>query len=170
MASWCRTATRTRWRRIPTRRRAYGDDDAVAFFRSMAAGELPPVVKEGGEGPQHASFICGFLGCDARPFNPILWSLPRAIHLHRVTQPGDRLSHLLAYALAELRERGPGQRDVLLRLSELMFVEVVRRHLAAVRRQCGIDRLAGRAARPADLARAGAPARPTVRVRGHSMR
>jgi AraC-like DNA-binding protein len=109
---------------------SYGDDDAVAFFRSMAAGELPSVVSEGGGGTERTSFICGFLGCDARPFNPILWALPRAIHLHRVTQPGDRLSHLLAYALAELRERGPGGRDVLLRLSELMFVEVVRRHLA----------------------------------------
>jgi AraC-like DNA-binding protein len=109
---------------------SYGDDDAVAFFRAMAAGELPSVVTEGGGG-ERTSFICGFLGCDARPFNPILWALPRAIHLHRVTQPGDRLSHLLAYAVAELRERGPGGRDVLLRLSELMFVEVVRRHLAA---------------------------------------
>ncbi len=113
----------------------YGDDDAVAFLRSMAAGELPSVVQEGGQprdddARQHTSFICGFLGCDARPFNPILWALPRAIHLRRVTQPGDRLSHLLTYAIAELRERGPGQRDVLLRLSELMFVEVVRRHLA----------------------------------------
>ena len=111
---------------------SYGDDDAVAFFRAMAAGELPSVVQEGGGGAQRTSFICGFLGCDARPFNPILWALPRAIHLRRVTQPGDRLSHLLAYAIAELRERGPGGRDVLLRLSELMFVEVVRRHLAAV--------------------------------------
>jgi AraC-like DNA-binding protein len=110
---------------------SYGDDDAVAFFRSMAAGELPSVVEEGGGGAERTSFICGFLGCDARPFNPILWALPRAIHLRRVTQPGDRLSHLLAYAIAELRERGPGGRDVLLRLSELMFVEVVRRHLAA---------------------------------------
>jgi AraC-like DNA-binding protein len=110
---------------------SYGDDDAVAFFRAMAAGELPSVVTEGGGGSERTSFICGFLGCDARPFNPILWALPRAIHLRRVTQPGDRLSHLLAYAIAELRERGPGGRDVLLRLSELMFVEVVRRHLAA---------------------------------------
>jgi len=109
---------------------SYSDDDAMAFFRSMAAGELPAVVNEGGGGPEHTTFICGFLGCDARPFNPILWSLPRAIHLQRVTQPGDRLSHLLAYAIAELRERGAGQRDVLLRLSELMFVEVVRRQLA----------------------------------------
>jgi AraC-like DNA-binding protein len=113
---------------------SYGDDDAVAFFRAMAAGELPSVVSEGGGG-ERTSFICGFLGCDARPFNPILWALPRAIHLRRVTQPGDRLSHLLAYAIAELRERGPGGRDVLLRLSELMFVEVVRRHLVAAETQ-----------------------------------
>ncbi|MCW5657824.1 MAG: AraC family transcriptional regulator [Burkholderiaceae bacterium] len=110
---------------------SYGDDDAVAFFRGMAAGELPSVVSEGGGGAARTSFICGFLGCDARPFNPILWALPRAIHLRRVTQPGDRLSHLLAYAVAELRGRSPGSRDVLLRLSELMFVEVVRRQLAA---------------------------------------
>ena len=110
---------------------SYSDDDAVAFFRDMAAGELPSVVNEGGGGPERTSFICGFLGCDARPFNPILWALPRAIHLRHVTQPGDRLSHLLAYATQELREHGPGGRDVLLRLSELMFVEVVRRHLAS---------------------------------------
>ena len=91
----------------------YSDDDAVAFFRSMAAGELPSVVNEGGGGVERASFICGFLGCDARPFNPILWALPRVIHLQRVAQPGDRLSHLLAYAAVELREQGPGGRDVL---------------------------------------------------------
>ena len=109
---------------------SYGDDDAVAFFRAMAAGELPSVVQEGGSGAAHTSFICGFLGCDARPFNPILWALPRVMHLHRVAQPGDRLSHLLAYAVAELRELRAGRRDVLLRLSELMFVEVVRRQLA----------------------------------------
>lgn len=108
----------------------YSDDDAVAFFRRMAAGGLPSVVREGGEAGERTSFICGFLGCDARPFNPVLWALPRVIHLHRVAQPGDRLSHLLAYAQQELREHGPGGRDVLLRLSELMFVEVVRRHLA----------------------------------------
>src|SRR5262245_49165285 len=108
---------------------SYSDDDAVAFFRGMAAGELPSVVREGGTG-ERTSFICGFLGCDARPFNPILWALPRVMHLSRMTQAGDRLSHLLAYAIAELREHRPGGRDVLLRLSELMFVEVVRRYLA----------------------------------------
>ena len=48
-----------------------------AFFRKMAAGELPSVVSEGGGGPEHAQFICGFLGCDLRPFNPVLAALPR---------------------------------------------------------------------------------------------
>jgi AraC-like DNA-binding protein len=110
---------------------SYSDADAVAFFRSMAAGELPSLVTEGGAGTQRTTFICGFLGCDARPFNPILWALPRVIHAQHIAQPGDRLSHLMAYALAELREPGPGGRDVLLRLAELMFVEVVRRHLAS---------------------------------------
>ncbi len=109
---------------------SYSDADAVAFFRAMAAGELPSLVTEGGTGSERTTFICGFLGCDARPFNPILWALPRVIHMPHVTQPGDRLSHLMAYALAELRDPGAGGRDVLLRLAELMFVEVVRRHLA----------------------------------------
>jgi len=110
---------------------SYGDDDAVAFLGAMAAGELPSVVHEGGSGAAHTLIICGFLGCDARPFNPILWALPRVMRLRRVVQPGNRLSHLLAYAIVELREPGEGGRDVLLRLSELMFVEVVRRHLAS---------------------------------------
>jgi AraC-like DNA-binding protein len=109
----------------------YGDAEAVTFFRRMAAGELPSVVSEGGGGAEQTQFICGFLGCDARPFNPILWALPRVMRLRQVAQGGDRLSHLLAYAMAELRTRSAGGRDVLLRLSELMFVEVVRRHLAS---------------------------------------
>jgi AraC-like DNA-binding protein len=108
---------------------AYSDDGAVSFFRRMAAGELPTVVSEGGGGAKHTEFICGFLGCDARPFNPILAALPRVLHLRAHTGERERLSHLVDFALAELRQREQGSREVLLRLSELMFVEVVRRHL-----------------------------------------
>jgi AraC-like DNA-binding protein len=106
-----------------------GTDEAVWWFRRMAAGALPVVVSEGGGGPERAVFICGFLGCDARPFNPILAALPRVMHLRRATRAGDRLGHLVEFALAELRQRRAGDREVLLRLSELMFIEVVRCHL-----------------------------------------
>jgi len=113
----------------PDALQAYADDVAVSFFRRMAAGELPTVVNEGGGGAEKTEFICGFLGCDARPFNPILGALPRVIHLRASAGDRDRLSPLVDFALAELRQRGQGSREVLLRLSELMFVEVVRRQL-----------------------------------------
>jgi AraC-like DNA-binding protein len=113
----------------PGAQAAYGPEEAVAFFRSMAAGELPSIVSEGGDGAERTRFICGFLGCDLRPFNPVLDALPAMIHLRTATRSTDRMRHLIEFALCELREPSSGGRGVLLRLAELMFVEVVRRHL-----------------------------------------
>lgn len=108
---------------------SYGSDEAIAFFRSMAAGEMPSTIAEGGGGAQRTQFICGFLGCDLRPFNPVLAALPRMLHLHAAPSGPDRMRHLIEFALCELRERSAGGRDVLGRLAELMFIEVVRRHV-----------------------------------------
>jgi AraC-like DNA-binding protein len=107
----------------------YGPEDAVQFLRSMAAGAMPSVVSEGGPGPAQAQFICGFLGCDRQPFNPVLAALPAMVHVRAATRAGDRMHHLVEFALCVLRERRIGGDDVLLRLAELMFVEVLRRHL-----------------------------------------
>jgi AraC-like DNA-binding protein len=106
----------------------------LAFFREMAAGRLPSVVLEGGGGPPRARVICGFLGCDVRPFNPVLETLPRLVHLRRppASSGPDRLDHVIEFALMESRQRRSGGRCVLLRLSEVLFVEVVRRYLDAL--------------------------------------
>ena len=111
---------------------AYGPEEAVAFFRSMAAGEIPSIVIEGGERGPSTQLICGFLGCDRRPCNPVLDALPAMVHLRAATTSTDRMHHLIEFALCELREPSSGGRGVLLRLAELMFVEVVRRHLATM--------------------------------------
>ncbi|AMO22470.1 AraC family transcriptional regulator [Ramlibacter solisilvae] len=116
----------------PDARASYGPEEAVAFFRQMAAGELPSVVPEGGGGAQQTQFICGFLGCDRRPFNPVLASLPRMIHLRGATALDGAMRHLVDFALCELREPAPGGKDVQLRLAELMFIEVVRRCLTTM--------------------------------------
>ncbi len=39
---------------------------------------LPFVFSEFGGNGEPSRFVCGYLGCDARPFNPILDALPRA--------------------------------------------------------------------------------------------
>jgi AraC-like DNA-binding protein len=106
----------------------------LTFFQQMAAGELPPVVVEGGGGPERVDLVCGFLGCDLRPFNPVLNALPRLVHLRRPrpSSAHDRLDDLVEFALAESRQPRSGGRCVLLGLSELLFIEVVRRYLDGV--------------------------------------
>ena len=110
----------------------YGDAEAVSFFREMAAGRLPTVVTVGHGGPGHTEFICGFLGCDRRPFNPLLAALPDVVFLRGGATPDDRLKHLLAFAAGELRQRTAGSQEMLLRLSELMFIETIRRYLVSL--------------------------------------
>ena len=57
----------------------------------MAAGELSPTIAEGGDGPASAQFICGFLGCDLQPFNPVLSALPRMLRVRHATVGDDGL-------------------------------------------------------------------------------
>jgi len=120
----------------------------LAMYRRPAEGQLPFTISMGpmppdanaratatGEtgaepaqpsGPQ-ARFVCGFLGCDARPFNPLLTALPRVI---RVSDDSNgTLAAYVRFALAESKMPRIGGDSVLGRLSELMFLHVVRRYL-----------------------------------------
>jgi AraC-like DNA-binding protein len=97
----------------------------------MAAGQLPFVVTEGGGGPERIGVVCGFLGCDATPFNPVLATLPELVLVPLPKTGADRLNTLIELAVAEASDRRAGGRSVLLRIGELMFVEVVRRYLSS---------------------------------------
>ena len=105
----------------------------IDWFRAMAAGKLPFVSEEGGGGEPHSEFVCGFLGCDMQPFNPVLSSLPRLLRI-RQTSGGhdDLLSHLIDLTLAEAHSSRAGGEAIRLKLSELIFVEVMRRYLEAL--------------------------------------
>lgn len=108
-------------------------EEMLGWFRLMASGELPSVVREGGEGGKSIKVICGFLGCDALPFNPALAALPRLMHLRGAHAGGaDRLRALIDFVSAEARDQRAGRRSVLLRAGELLFVEVVRGYLATL--------------------------------------
>jgi AraC-like DNA-binding protein len=76
-------------------------DAVLTFFRAMSTGAAPPIVVEGGGGPDHADLVCGFLGCDRRPFNPVLEALPRLVHLRRSHDASgrDRLTPLIELAM-----------------------------------------------------------------------
>ena len=102
------------------------------WFRQMASGDLPSVVTEGGEGAPTLHVVCGFLGCDALPFNPVLTALPRLLRIRPSRDRPETLGPLMDLIVAESRHRRAGRRSVLLRIGELLFVEVVRMHLATM--------------------------------------
>ena len=99
----------------------------MSLYRIPKDGQLPISISMGDSQETHAHFVCGFLGCDARPYNPLLTALPRVIRV------SDHVSGALAayvqFALAESNGPRLGGQAVLGRLSELMFVDVVRRYL-----------------------------------------
>lgn len=87
------------------------------------------VVEHGGEGVP-ASLVCGFLHCDHFPFDPMLRDLPPVLRAGSGTSDADRwLATTIRRAAAEARLLQPGARDMLPRLVELMFVEIVREHM-----------------------------------------
>jgi len=89
------------------------------------------VVEAGSPMPvDHAEtiFVCGFLGCDVKPFNPLVAALPRILHLP-ATQAGDWVSRVIDQAVSESNSPRPGGDAVLERLSEMMFVDAARRYL-----------------------------------------
>lgn len=105
----------------------------MQFFRDLAAGRLPFVIPEGGGELPKAEFICGFLGCDLSPFNPLFGSLPRLLHIRRPAGGRtDLLDQLIALAMAEVRASRAGGESIRLGLCELMFVELLRRHLETI--------------------------------------
>ena len=93
---------------------------------------LPIAISIEGGGSDRTQIICGFLGCDARPFNPLLATLPRVLHLRGSGESGSVLRHLVELAVAESGAPKAGSDCILSRLSELLFIEVVRRYVAAL--------------------------------------
>jgi AraC-like DNA-binding protein len=75
-----------------------------------------------------AVVVCGFLGCDLRPFNPLIAALPRILHLP-ASRTGGWIANAIDQAVLESNERRPGGDAVLERLSEMMFVDAARRYL-----------------------------------------
>jgi len=98
-------------------------------LRAASQGRVPLAMSIDGGGADKARLICGFLGCDARPFNPLLSTLPRVMHL-RARDGDDMLRRLVDLAVSESAMPRPGGDCALSRLSELLFVEVVRRYVA----------------------------------------
>src|SRR6185503_13665055 len=82
----------------------------VSIYKRPDDGELPFSMSMG-QGPDPSHIVCGFLGCDARPFNPLLSALPRVIRVS--DRSGGAIEVFVQMAVAESEARRPGGAAVL---------------------------------------------------------
>lgn len=114
---------------------------------SQSSPDATPQVALGGGG-RKTRFICGYLNCDQR-FNPLVSALPTMLVVrsgndyavvdaidHNGTRPaqvpqgsGTWLSTTLKFTINEARAARPGNAAMLGRLTELMFVEILRQYM-----------------------------------------
>jgi AraC-like DNA-binding protein len=97
------------------------------------AGHLPFHVNLTNGGPVSAKLVCGYLACDSKPFNPLLEALPPMLKAGdpRKNDAGW-LGQFIHFAVAEVADKRAGSESVLTKLSELMFIDVVRRYIEAL--------------------------------------
>ncbi|MES2253797.1 MAG: AraC family transcriptional regulator [Pseudomonadota bacterium] len=104
----------------------------MSIYQAPDNMQLPiPLVAGSGDG-EEAHIVCGFLGYDATR-HPLLDALPRVIHAPAAERgPGNWLDAFIPAAVAECEARRPGGESILGRMSELMFVEVVRQYIESL--------------------------------------
>jgi AraC-like DNA-binding protein len=86
-------------------------------------------IRHGGGGAA-TRFVCGYLACGLSVCRPLLEGLPRLLRIPIGDGPASALlRELLRVGVRESSALRPGAESMLAKLSELMFVEALRRHV-----------------------------------------
>jgi len=89
-------------------------------------------IHHGGDG-KRTRMVCGFLGCSKGESNPVISSLPSLMKLNMENDAAaEWIRSTFHYAAEEVAAGRPGSETVLGKLSELLFVETIRRYAEAL--------------------------------------
>jgi AraC-like DNA-binding protein len=104
---------------------------AETLVRPSAEGGLAHI--DYGGGGDRTRFVCGFLACDSRLCRPLLGALPRILRVQLGDGPAAAwITSTLQHGAEETRAPRAGADAVLAKLSELLFVEAIRRYIETV--------------------------------------
>jgi AraC-like DNA-binding protein len=103
----------------------------AALFKRITSGDLSPM--QAGGGGAITRFVCGYLTLDPLLSGPILESLPPMLKVNvRTDRAGLWLEQSILHLLEEAASDRAGSDAMLAKLSEALFVDTVRRHVAAL--------------------------------------
>jgi len=110
-----------------------GDPGPVGDALPKTDAQLPVLFNIDGGGAEQTHLVCGFLGCDSRPFNPLIEALPPILHIPSSdTAHSSWLKEFTRFAVMEANQKRMGGSGILSKLGELMFAELVRRYVESL--------------------------------------
>lgn len=102
-------------------------DSFKTFGRNLTEGVK--VARFGGGG-ELTRFVCGFLACEPRMSSVFLAGLPPILKVHVVNEPsGQWLENSIRFSVGDDSGSHAGTGVVLAKLSEVLFVETLRRYI-----------------------------------------
>lgn len=109
-----------------------GHPDPALYDRPMDSALPFTITMHSEASAEECHFVCGFLGCDIRPFNPLLEALPVVVRAPVSPASWQWMAGLLDAAVQATGHGGAGREAMLAKLAELMFVEALRAHLESL--------------------------------------
>jgi AraC-like DNA-binding protein len=102
--------------------------DSVRTFAKNLADGLK-LVRFGGGG-EITRFVCGYLACEPRLSEIFLAGLPQMLKVHIAQEPsGQWLEHSIRFSVDESEDSCAGSHLLLAKLSEVLFIETLRRYI-----------------------------------------
>lgn len=104
-------------------------DSFKTFKRNLSEGLKLARLGGGGEVTR---FVCGFMACEPRLSEVLLAGLPKIFKVRITDEPSDQwLENSIRFSVGE-SDGSDGSRLVLAKLSELLFVETLRRYISGL--------------------------------------
>ncbi|MEP7367467.1 MAG: AraC family transcriptional regulator [Acidobacteriota bacterium] len=105
--------------------------ESSAIARKVRSRELSPLYAGGGG--RKTRFICGFMACDPELIRPILNGLPAIFKVNlRTDRSGLWLENAILHLVEEAGSSQVGCEAMMAKLSEALFIDTLRRHVATL--------------------------------------
>ena len=102
-------------------------DSFQTFAKNLSQGLK--LARFGGGG-EITRFVCGFMGCEPRLSEVFLAGLPKMLKVHIANEPsGQWIENSIRFSVGEGNESNAGSGLVFAKLSEVLFVETLRRYI-----------------------------------------
>ncbi|WP_339722812.1 AraC family transcriptional regulator [uncultured Paraglaciecola sp.] len=106
-----------------------GTPAEASFYQQTAAKKHPFTAVKIGEEGERSKLVCGYIGFNAKPLNPLLKTLPDILVVKAHMSDDGLMKQLLISTLDEMSKSSEGAKNIVTKLSELIFTQALRQHM-----------------------------------------